>query len=109
MRWYKSLYMGPLIKGHEMEIRKKAAEGELMAGVFYITLASNSENLLDIFHNGMLKQDLFSRHQCLNVVGIAEGKREALWLTSQILKDIFDKTGTVDVRAYFKMQDFVEY
>lgn len=109
MKWYQSLYVGPMIKGHEMDVRKKAAEGKLMAGVFYITLASNSENLLDIFHNGMLKQDLFSQNQCLQVVGIAEGKREAMWLVSQILKDILDQTGTLDVRAYFKKQAFVEY
>lgn len=108
MRWYRSLYSGPLTKGHEEEIRKKAEEGKWMAGVYYITLSSSEKNLLDIFHNGMLKQKLFVQNQRMDVVGVAGGKREAMWLTKEIIKDVYDRTGSIDVRSYFKMQDFVE-
>lgn len=108
MRWYRSLYSGPLTKGHEEEIRKKAEEGKWMAGVYYITLSSGEKNLLDIFHNSMLKQKLFAQNQRTDVIGVAGGKREAMWLTGQIIKDVYDRTGGTDVRSYFKMQDFVE-
>ena len=49
-----------------------------MAGVYYITLASVPGNLLDIFHNGMLKQKLFAVNQNTDIVGVAEGKQEAV-------------------------------
>ena len=107
MRLYQNLYLGPNAAVNIDKIRKKAAEEKRMAGVYYISLASTPGNLLDIFHNGMLSQPLFSSVQCKDIVGVAEGKMEAVRLTETILKDIYDQTGGFDVRSYFKEQDFV--
>lgn len=89
-------------------IRKKASAGRWMAGVYYITPASVPGNLLDIFHNGMLAQPLFSETQCMDVIGVAQGRMEALRLAEQILWELYQKTGGFDIRSYFQSEDFVE-
>ncbi len=105
MRWYKKLYLGPSVLDIQ-KIQKKAALGMGMVGVYYITLASVPGNLLDIFHNGMLKQPLFLKAQCTDIVGVAIGKQEAYRLTEQILMELYQQTGGFDVRCYFKEEDF---
>ena len=109
MRWYRELYLGPTASRHIHGIREKAVEGRIMAGVYYITPSSAGEGLLDIYHNGMLKQPLFSHLQCTDIVGVAYGKPEAAELVRVIIEDIYRKTGGLDVRNYFKDQDFGEY
>lgn len=108
MRWYRNLYLGPAAVPHIQRIQKKASEGKLMAGVYYITRSSASGGLLDIFHNGMLAQPLFAANQCTDVVGVAEGKQEALRLVQDIMKEIYEKTGGFDTASYFRAEDFVE-
>ena len=108
MRWYRKLYLGTNAAPHIQAIRKKAAEGKLMAGIYYITPSSVPGNLLDIFHNGMLKETLFADAQCTDVIGVAEGKMEALRLTERIIGEIYQKTGGFDIRSYFGPGDFVE-
>ncbi|MBR5508757.1 MAG: hypothetical protein IKV59_01745 [Lachnospiraceae bacterium] len=108
MRWYSDLYLGSNAAHNIHEIRKKAVSGKLMAGVYYITLSSVPGNLLDIFHNGMLRQSLFAANQCTDIVGVAEGKLEAVRLVQTIIQEIYEKTGGFDVRGYFKEESFVE-
>ena len=76
--------------------------------VYYITRSSASGGLLDLFHNGMMKEELFARNQCTDVIGVAEGKLEALRLVQDIVKEIYEKTGSFDMSSYFKAEDFVE-
>ncbi|MDE6961916.1 MAG: hypothetical protein K2P27_13835 [Lachnospiraceae bacterium] len=108
MRWYRNLYLGTNAAPRIQKIRKKASEGTWMAGVYYLTLTSASGGLLDIFHNGMLKNSLFEKNQCLDVVGVAEGRMEAFRLAGQILAEVYGKTGGFDVRSSFGAEDFVE-
>lgn len=79
-----------------------------MPGIYYITPASIPGNLLDVFHNGMLFQPVFAKAQCTDVVGVAEGKQEALRLVQEIIKEIYDRTGSFDIRSYFREEDFME-
>ncbi len=106
MRWYRDLYLGPSVSGELPKIRKKAALGVGMVGVYYITVSSVPGNLLDIFHNGMLKQPLFRKVQCKDIVGVAMGKQEAFGLAGTILMELYDKTKGFDIRSYFKEEDF---
>ena len=107
MKWYRNLYLGPNAALNIKEIKRKASEGKWMAGVYYITPASTKENLLDMFHNSMLKQKLFVQNQCMNILGVAEGKGEALELIQTIVGDVYAKTGGFDMTAYFPEGDFL--
>lgn len=75
-----------------------------MVGIYFITLASNEENLFDIFHAAHLKQPAFAR-QKLYVVGIAAGYEEALELVQRMAEDIYRATGGFRVREYFRAAD----
>ena len=65
-----------------------------MAGVYYITLSSSPENLFDIFHNTLLSEKIFAAHQCQDIVGVAEGKQEALRLVSEMIMDMYERVVT---------------
>lgn len=106
MRWYRKLYTGPNAEHNISMIREKADAGFGMVSVYYITLSSTPGNLLDIFHNGMLKNPLFAENQCKDVVGVAQGKQEACRLAGTILLDLYSRTGGFDIRSFFKDQDF---
>lgn len=108
MRWYRELYTGPNAGENIQKIRKKASDGQWMTGVYYITLASVPGNLLDIFHNGMLKSPLFLEAQCMDIIGVAQGRMEALRLTERIMWELYQKTGGFDIRSYFRTEDFLE-
>lgn len=106
IRWYKNLYLGPNAAAHIEIIRKKAFANRRMAGVYYITLASTPGNLLDIFHNALLSEKLFASRQCQKIVGVAEGKQEALRLVSDMILEMYEKTGKFDVSSFFREEDF---
>lgn len=106
MRWYQNLYLGPNAALNIQKIRKKAAAGKWMAGVYYITLATVPGNLLDVFHNTMLSQPLFADSQCTDIVGVAEGRREAYELVQTIVKEVYDRTGGFDIPAFFPKESF---
>lgn len=108
MRWYRKLYLGPRAARQIDRIRRNAGEGKFMAGVYYITLSSAPEGLLDMFHNGMLTEPLFSSLQRTDIVGVAYGNLEAVELIRGIIEDIYRNTGGLDVRNYFREQDFGE-
>jgi len=107
MRWYKDLYLGPNAALNIQKIRRKAAAGKWMAGVYYVTLASVPGNLLDVFHNTMLRQPLFADNQCTDIVGVAEGKTEACELAARIVKEVYDQTGSFDLSLFFREEDFL--
>jgi len=98
--------MGPNAALKIEKIRQKAAIGKIMPGVYYISLAGTENHLLDIFHNSMLSQPLFSKLQCMDIVGVAEGRQEAFRLVQTIVQDIYKQTGYFDVRSYFQERDF---
>lgn len=107
MRWYKDLYLGPNAALNIQKIRKKASAGKWMAGVYYVTLASVPGNLLDIFHNTMLRQTLFAENQCMDIVGVAEGRAEAYELAARIVKEVYDRTGSFELPSVFREEDFL--
>ena len=71
-----------------------------MISIYFISLASNEENLFDIFHAAYLKQAAFYRQDPF-VVGIASDYDEALEMTRQMVEDIYRETGDFRVREYF--------
>ena len=108
MRWYRRLYLGPAAARHINSIQKKAGEGKPMPGVYYITPSVSDGGLLDIFHNALLQQPVFSDIQNTDVIGVAFGKTEAAELVREIIEDIYRQTGGLDIKNHFKDQDFGE-
>lgn len=100
MQWAENLYLTDKTEKKKDKIIRKANRGMGMVSIYLITLASNPENLFDIFHAAHLKQPAFYK-QDLFVVGIASDYEEALELVQRMVEDIYRKTGGFAVREYF--------
>ena len=72
----------------------------VMVSIYFISLASNEQNLFDIFHAAYLKQPAFYGQNPF-IVGIASGYEEALEMIQRMVDDIYRETGGFQVREYF--------
>ena len=104
MRWAVNLYTTEKTKRALPRIMQKTRMGKLQPGVWFVTLASNEQNLLDIFHSVYYIQTMFAK---LNpdIVGIAESEDAARELVLKIVEDVWKQKGNFNVRAYFKFQE----
>ena len=83
MRYYKHLYLTEGLEKKKEKIIRKLEAGKLQPGVHVITLAVSERNQLELF-----------------VVGITKGYDEAVELVEQIVQEVYDQTGTCDIRSY---------
>lgn len=104
MRWAVNLYTTEKTKKKLPYIKHKVKGRVSQPGIWLITIASNEQNLLDIFHSIYYMQPMFAK---LNpdIVGIAESETAAKELVVKMTEDIYRETGNFDVRAYFKFQE----
>jgi hypothetical protein len=100
MRWYRKLYLGELAKKKGLKKFRFIRQGRFDAFTMVIAL-TDDENLLQMFPAWQLKWPGWERERKkLYVVGLAEGRKEAIGLISDILLDCFNATGEFDVGAY---------
>lgn len=104
MRLAVNLYTTEKTKKVLPRIVQKIRRGKLQPGIWLITVASNEQNLLDIFQSVYYIQPMFAR---LNpdIVGVAESEDAAKVLLQKITEDMYRETGGFDVRTYFKFQE----
>ena len=98
MRFYKYLYVGETIKNVNL-VKWKLKHAAGMLDVHLITISFNNDDQLDCFHNGLLKQKIF-RNVDYYVVGIANGREEAISLIQEITNDCIEATGTGNIKQY---------
>lgn len=106
MKWYKNLYLGETIAPKKYQIINKIKKNKLTLDVYVIALASNSQNLLDVIATWELKQPGYPKEQ-IRIIGLAQGKKEALEIVTCIVDEVYQKTGDVKIQDYLK-QIFVE-
>lgn len=104
MRWAVNLYTTEKTKKTLPRIMQKVRKRKLQPGIWLITLASNEQNLLDIFHSIYYFQPMFAKMNP-DIVGIAESEDAARELVLKIIEDVWKQNGDFDVRAYFKFQE----
>ena len=88
MIWYKDLYVGESIVHKTKKVKWKIMHNAGQIGIYVITLASNTQNLLDIIPSYELMQKGYPKKDMV-VVGLAKGYDE-----------VYHSTGTFAVRAY---------
>ena len=85
---------------HVNKIKWKLLTGRGQLGIYLISLSCTSDQL-DIFHCALLKQKYFDK-KALQVVGIAEGREEAIFLVQQMLQDTMDAGMEADIKGYLQ-------
>lgn len=101
MKFYRNLYLTENLKKKKYKMMWKLKSGSGMVNVYAITLASNGKDLLDIIHSAVTIQPAVRRRLPL-VVGIASGYDGALALVEAIVKDVYERTGSYEVRKFFE-------
>lgn len=101
MRFAVNLYTTEKTKKMLPRIMRKIRSRKLQPGIWILTISSNRQNLLDIFHSIHYMQPMFE-HLNPDIVGIAESEDAAKELLIRIAEDIYRETGGFDVRNYFR-------
>lgn len=100
LRWIKNYYTGKSVKDAE-DIRAKMKEGKVLPGIFLIAFSRHPDHLLEIVPEYMLLQK-WNEKSCSRIIGVAKGKKEAMELVADIFREVYDNTGTVDIKKYLK-------
>jgi hypothetical protein len=101
MKWYKNLYLGEEIAPKARKIINKIKKNKPTIDVYVIALASNPENQLDVIPSWELLQKGYPKDQ-LRIIGLAQGKKEALQLVTDLVDEVYQKTGDVKILPYLK-------
>ncbi len=104
MWWAVNLYTTEKTKKALPRIMQKTRRKKIQPGVWLITLASNEQNLLDIFHSVYYFQPMFEKMNPA-IVGIAESEDAAKELVLKIVEDVWRQKGDFDVRTYFEFRE----
>lgn len=100
LKWHKNYYRGANVKNLP-SIRAKLMQGKPVPGIYLITLSENPHNLLEILPALTLVQETAARI-CPEIVGIARGKEEALDLITQMIQTVYEETGELNIKEYWK-------
>lgn len=103
MKWYNNLYVGHCAERRRHKIIKQAIRNKPQLGVYFITLPVNENNSLEIYPSYVLLQNHYRKKEMF-VVGIGEGREEALEVMEQIIMDCYKQTGQFLVRKMIEKE-----
>lgn len=103
MQFMGSLYVGETISSKEYKIVEKVHNKQLVPNLYLIVLSTHEDNMLDLIPQWEVMQEGYPKGS-LKVVGIANGKKEAVSMVQNIIEESLQETGSADVRAYLKQK-----
>lgn len=103
MVWYEDLYVGYNLLDKKRQIVRKIKNGKPMFNKYVITLPQNDYDTLEIYPSNVLIQKWY-RDSDMVVIGIAEGKEEAMDMMNLIIMECLEQTGNVNVKDFIMEQ-----
>lgn len=100
MRFIDPLYLAKNIR-NEAAVRRKIQRGAGVAGLYLICLSEREDELLQIVHNSEFMHAPMKNTDPV-VVGLARGYLTARLLVRDMISEIYEETGGLDVKAYFR-------
>lgn len=100
LRWQRDLLIGETVKKPK-KIKKKLNNGKFVCGIYLLTLSGNPSDLLDIIPAAMLLQKSFYGI-CPKIIGMANGKEEALEMVRSLIDAVYRETGTFEIAEYLE-------
>ena len=100
LKWNDNCYIGKTVTDTE-NIRRRLEEGKIVPEIYLLTLSDNPRNLMEILPAVSLVQRSLA-DLCPEIIGIAAGKEEAFQLTEDIVREVYEETGGVQIREYLK-------
>lgn len=103
MIWYEDLYVGYSLLDKKRQIMRKIKNGKPMFNKYVITLPKNDYDTLEIYPADVMIQKWYKDSDIV-VIGIAEGKEEAMDIMVLIIMDCLNQTGGVKVKDFIMEQ-----
>ena len=98
MRFYKNLYVSESMAKKKEKVIAKLNKKKYPLKTYVIALIEEGENQMEFYSTLMFRQDIFA-------VGLASGYDDALYLVEEIAKEVYEKTGDLDIRSYIRKQE----
>jgi len=100
IRWTTRLFLSDKMEKKKKKVIAAISKRKATFHVYCIAFASQPDNLFDIMDANEL---LFPHYKKTDfcIVGLAEGKEEAISLVQDMIVEIYNQTGGFDVRTYF--------
>lgn len=103
MQFMGSLYVGETISSQEYKIVEKVHNNQVVPNLYLIALSMHEDNMLDLIPEWEVMQKGYPKTS-LQVVGLANGKKEALSIVQSIIEESLQETGSADVRTFLKQK-----
>lgn len=103
MQFMGSLYVGESISDKEYKIVEKVHKGQVIPNLYLIVLSNHEDNMLELIPQWEALQKGYPK-DLLRVIGIANGKKEAISMVQSIIKESLQEAGSADVRDYLKQK-----
>lgn len=101
MKWYKDLYLSDNMNISSKSVRFMVDHGIFIRPLYLIVLFDFPDGQLEILNAGTLKLPAFF-HGEYQVIGAAKGYYHARNLIERIYADVYEKTGTCQVKDFFQ-------
>ena len=100
MRFYKNLYVSESMAKKKEKVIAKLNKKKYPLKTYVIALIEEGENQLEFYSTLMFRQG-----SVIDAVGLASGYDDALYLVEEIAKEVYEKTGDLDIRSYIRKQE----
>ena len=100
IHWTSRLYVGEKLKKKQKKVIQSINNQKITFGVYCIAFASHPDNLFDIMDANELMFPHYRRSD-ICIVGLANGKDEAIGLVQDMLMEVYRETGDFKVKSYF--------
>lgn len=104
MKFYRNLYVSESLEKKKDKIIQKMKQGKYPLTIYILALIEEGENQMEFYSAALLRQKVVS-DDGIFVVGIAAGYDDAVYLVEDIAKEVYEKTGDLDIRSYIREQD----
>lgn len=102
MKWNRNLYLGDNIKNKKTKTIIQLKMGKICPGIYLLALPANDENVLDIYPAMVVNQKYYRKSKQM-IVGIAQGRDEAMIVMQSMIKDCYEKTGQYKVKHMYNV------
>lgn len=101
MKFLQELYLGEKVAPKVEQIVKKIKSDQIVPNLYLIVISTHPDNMLDLIPQKDVLQKGYPKEQ-LQVVGLADNKKEAFALVQFIVEESLSLTSSADVRIYLK-------
>ncbi len=101
MVWYDQMFLGRRCRRRANLIKYQIMNREKHDLVYLVVLAQREHALLDIIPSVFLLQDAYPTDG-MHIVGMGGSKEEALGLVQDMIREVYEADGSLDVYAYMQ-------